>query len=148
MEELFTSYVNPPEPFCKRTAAAGQGTQIGFMDVVGLWVLLAGGLVAAIIIIIAARVANHGARRARPAIEQAVSLVRRRSVSGSATPRGWVPVNGGSSTWGVDGGAGRGNGSEGGAGASNQAEEALPCSPQQQLDAGLVSGHQPRRHEA
>jgi hypothetical protein len=125
MEELFAKYVNPPEPFCKRTAAAGQGTQIGFKDVVGLWVLLAGGVVGAIIIIIAARLANHGARRAQPAIERAVTLVRRRSSqSGSATPRGWVPVNAGGSTWGADG-----------EGTSNQNGKAHASTPREHLHA-------------
>ncbi|GBF92329.1 glutamate receptor [Raphidocelis subcapitata] len=94
VEELFFKYVNPPAPFCKRTMAAGQGTQIGFRDVVGLWVLLAGGVVAAIVIIIAARLASHGARRARPAIERAVSLVRGRSMS-RATPLGLSELEGG-----------------------------------------------------
>ncbi|GBF92326.1 glutamate receptor [Raphidocelis subcapitata] len=107
MEDLFRKYVNPPEPFCKRTMAAGQGTQIGFRDVVGLWVLLAGGVAFAVIFIAAARVATHSARRARPAIERAVTMVRRRSLSGPASPLGWGELGSGGEGGGDGGGAAR-----------------------------------------
>lgn len=69
---MFNDFIRPPEPFCKRTAAAGQGIQIGFRDVVGLWVLLAGGVVGAIIIILTARAMN----KSKPQLDRAVTAVR------------------------------------------------------------------------
>ncbi|GBF92328.1 glutamate receptor [Raphidocelis subcapitata] len=72
MEKLFNEFIKPPEPFCKRTMAAGQGTQIGFMDVVGLWVLLAGGVACAIILIVTVRLMN----KSKPQLNRAVTAVR------------------------------------------------------------------------
>ncbi|GBF92325.1 glutamate receptor [Raphidocelis subcapitata] len=72
MEAMFNEFIKPPEPFCKRTMAAGQGTQIGFMDVVGLWALLAGGVAFALILILAARLMN----KSKPQLNRAVSAIR------------------------------------------------------------------------
>ncbi|GBF92327.1 glutamate receptor [Raphidocelis subcapitata] len=72
MEDMFNEFIKPPEPFCKRTMAAGQGTQIGFMDVVGLWVLLAGGVACSIILILAARLMN----KSKPQLNRAFTAVR------------------------------------------------------------------------
>jgi hypothetical protein len=72
MEDLFNKYVSPPDPFCKRSQAAGQNTQIGFHDVMGLWVLLAGGIAVALLTIMIGKLMARSANQ----VKRAASLVR------------------------------------------------------------------------
>jgi len=72
MEKLFDEFVFPPEPLCKRIAAATRNTQIGFHDVIGLWVLLGGGVAVALGFIAASKLMARSSKK----VMRAMTLMR------------------------------------------------------------------------
>lgn len=94
MESLQKQYVDPPEATCKSRGVTDTTASISFMDVAGLWIVLAASVGVALILVLLSQVVMHSARRvaatkAFQAGTRRIQTIKQRTMQTSRSMQAW-----------------------------------------------------------